>query len=122
MIVLGILILSIIVVYFSALDRENTLAYDNAVGYIVEPVAKLFNSISIGTGDFFGYFKDKKDLINENQKLDNKVMELEHGNSKLKSLEIENERLRSLLKFKEQNPEHKLSACMVISKDTSNPT
>lgn len=120
MIVLGILILSIIVVYFSALDRENTLAYDNAVGYIVEPVAKLFNSISIGTGDFFGYFKDKKDLINENQKLDNKVMELEHGNSKLKSLEIENERLRSLLKFKEQNPEHKLSACMVISKDTSN--
>ena len=120
MIVLGILILSIIVVYFSALDRENTLAYDNAVGYIVEPVAKLFNTVSVGTGDFFHYFKDKKNLVNENQKLDNKVMELEHDNSKLKSLEIENERLRSLLKFKEQNPEHKLSACTIISKDTSN--
>ncbi|MBE7020780.1 MAG: rod shape-determining protein MreC [Ruminococcaceae bacterium] len=120
MIVLGILILSIVVVYFSALDRENTLAYDNAVGYIVEPVAKLFNSVAVGTSDFFTYFKDKKDLVNENQKLDNKLMELEHNNSKLKSLEIENERLRSLLKFKEQNPEHKLSACTVISKDTSN--
>ena len=119
-IVIAILIISVVVVYFSAIDRENTLAYDNAVGYIVEPVAKLFNTVSVGTGDFFHYFKDKKNLVNENQKLDNKVMELEHDNSKLKSLEIENERLRSLLKFKEQNPEHKLSACTVISKDTSN--
>lgn len=119
-IIIAILIISVVVVYFSAIDRENTLAYDNAVGYIVEPVAKLFNTISNKTSDFFCYFKDKKDLVNKNNELDHKVMELEHLNSKLSSLEIENERLRSLLNFKEQNPEYNLSACTVISKDTSN--
>lgn len=119
-IVIAILIISIVVVYFSALNRENTLAYDNAVGYIVEPVSKLFNSIAVKTGDFFGYFKDKKELINKNQELDNRVMKLEHENSSLQALEIENERLRGLLNFKEQNPQFALEACTVISKDTSN--
>lgn len=119
-IVIAILIISIIAIYFSALDRENTLGYDNAVGYIVEPVAKLFNTVSNSVSDFFQYFYDKKELVNKNNELDNKVMELEHNNSKLQSLEIENERLRGLLNFKEQHPEYKLSACTVISKDTSN--
>ena len=120
LIVTAILIISIIAVYFSALDRENTLAYDNAVGYIVEPVAKLFNAVSNKTSDFFEYFSNKKLMVNKNYELDNRVMELEHENSKLKALEIENERLRNLLNFKEQNPDFKLSACTVISKDTSN--
>lgn len=119
-IVTAILLISIIVVYFSALDRENTLAYDNAVGYIVEPVVKLFGAVSEKTGDFFDYFANKKLLVNKNQELDNRVMQLEHANSKLHSLEIENERLRNLLEFKKQNPEFNLSACTVISKDTSN--
>lgn len=119
-IVILILIVSVVTFYFSAIDRENTLAYDNAVGYIVEPVIKLFNTISNKTSDFFDYFKEKKELVNKNHELDHKVMELEHSNSKLQSLEIENERLRSLLNFKDQNPEFKLCACTVISKDTSN--
>lgn len=120
LIVTAILIVSIIIVYFSAVDRENTLAYDNAVGYIVEPVATLFEAVSNKVSDFFDYFTNKKMLVNKYQELDNKVMELEHTNSKLQSLEIENERLRGLLNFKEQNPDFKLSACTVISKDTSN--
>lgn len=119
-IVIAILLISVIVVYFSALDRENTLAYDNAVGYIVEPVAKLFDTVYGKVTDFFQYFADKKEIVNKNQELDNKVMTLEHENSKLQSLEIENERLRSLLGFKDKNPQFKLSACRVISKDTSN--
>ena len=119
-VVIAIFIISVIVVYFSALNRENTLAYDNAVGYIVEPIAKLFNSVTDKTTDFFNYFADKKALVNKNQELDNRVMKLEHTNSKLQSLEIENERLRALLKFKNSNPDFELSACTVISKDTSN--
>ena len=119
-IVIGILIVSIVIIYFSALDRENTALYDNAVGYIVAPVADLFSTVSESTGEFFKYFSDKKELVNKNQELDNKVMELEHENAKLISLEIENERLRSMLNYKEQHPEYSLTTCTVISKDSSN--
>jgi len=120
LIVLSILIVSIVVVYFSALDRENTDTYDNIVGYVVAPVSKVFTSLSNSFNDFFEYFKDKKELVRINQKLEIKLTELEHKNSKLESLEIENERLRSLLNFKDKNPELNLTACKVISKDSSN--
>lgn len=119
-IVIGILVISIIAVYFSAVDRENTLAYDNAAGFIVEPFVKVFSYVKNGTSDFFDYFKDKKELVNKNYELDNRVMELEHQNSKLEALELENERLRSMLEFKEKNPQFELAASTVISKDTSN--
>ena len=112
--------MSIVVVYFSALDRENTDTYDNIVGYVVAPVSKVFTSLSNSFNDFFEYFKDKKELVRINQKLEIKLTELEHKNSKLESLEIENERLRSLLNFKDKNPELNLTACKVISKDSSN--
>ncbi len=120
LIVLSILIVSIVIVYFSALDRENTDTYDNIVGYVVAPVSKVFTSLSNSFNDFFEYFKDKKELVRVNQKLEIKLTELEHKNSKLESLEIENERLRSLLNFKDKNPELNLTACKVISKDSSN--
>jgi rod shape-determining protein MreC len=120
LIVIGILLVSVVIVCISAADRENTSAYDNAAGFIVEPVCKVFAHITNSTSDFFGYFKDKKDLINSNYELENKVMKLEHENSKLKALEIENERLRGMLEFKEKNPQFKLAAATVISKDNSN--
>ena len=120
LIVIGILIISVITVYFSAADRENTLAYDNAAGFIVEPFIKVFSYAKNGTSDFFNYFKDKKELVNKNYELDNRVMKLEHEKSKLEALELENDRLRSMLDFKEKNPQFKLSASTVISKDTSN--
>lgn len=119
-IVIGILIISVIAVYFSAADRENTLAYDNAVGFIVKPITKAFAYIANGTADFFQYFSDKKELVNKNYELDNRIMKLEHENSKLKALEIENERLRGMLGFKENNPQFTLVTSAVISKDTSN--
>ena len=120
LIVLSILIVSIVVVYFSALDRENTDTYDNIVGYVVAPVSKVFTSLSNSFNDFFEYFKDKKELVRINQKLEIKLTELEHKNSKLESLEIENERLRSLLNFKDKNPELNLTACKVICRNSSN--
>lgn len=119
-IVIGILVISLITVYFSAVDRENTLAYDNAVGFIIEPISKVFTYVANGTSDFFSYFSNKKELINKNYELDNRVMKLEHENSKLEALETENERLRSMLEFKNKNPQFNLEASVVISKDTSN--
>jgi len=119
-IVIGILVISIITVYFSAVDRENTLAYDNAVGFIIEPISKVFTYVANSTSDFFSYFKNKKEIINKNYELDNRVMKLEHENSKLEALETENERLRSMLDFKNKNPQLDLEASIVISKDTSN--
>ena len=120
LIVLCILIVSVVVVYFSAVDRENTATYDNVVGYFVAPANHFFTTIQESTSDFFNYFKSKQDLINENQKLDSKVAKLEHENSKLESLNIENERLRGMLNFKDSHPDLELSACKVISKDSSN--
>ena len=119
-IVTAILIISIFTVYISSINRENTLPYDNVVGFIMEPAAKFFSAVSSGVNDFFEYFKDKKKLVNKNYELDNRVMQLEHENSKLEALEIENERLRGMLDFKDKNPQFDLIASTVISKDTSN--
>lgn len=115
-----IIVISLAVVYFSALNRENTLTYDSAVGFIAKPVMQLFGGVSEEVSDFLSYFKNKKDIMNKNYELDNKLMELERENSKLKSLENENERLRNMLEFKDKNPGFNLLAGKVISKDTSN--
>lgn len=115
-----IIVLALITVYLSAINRNNTRFADSVVGAVVEPVNSFFGNVSRSVSGFFDYFENKKELINKNSEMDNKILELERENSKLKAYENENERLRAMLEFKEKNPQFSMTAAEVVSKDTSN--
>lgn len=90
------------------------------MGAVVKPVNAFFGNIARGVSGFFDYFANKKELINENKSMDNKILELEKENSELKAYALENERLRAMLEFKDKNPQFSLAAAEIISKDNSN--
>ena len=119
-IVVLIVLVLLVAIYFSAVNRENTLFYDNAVSFVSRPVSQFMTFVGNKFGDFFDYFKDKKRLVEENVALTDQVTELEHKNAQLSSYEAENERLRNMLDLKGKNPQFDLIASSVISKDNSN--
>lgn len=116
----AILIIAVIAVYFSAVNINSARHADSAVGFVVKPVSNFFGGITRGVTGFFDYFANKKNLVSENKSLNTKILELEKANSELKAYETENERLRGMLEFKEQNPQFAMTAAEIISKDTSN--
>ena len=115
-----ILVIALITVYFSAINRNNARGLDGIVGFVVEPVSNFFGFVSEKTAGFFEYFGNKKALMSENRALKEKVLSLEQEISALKSYEYENERLRKMLDFREQKPEFSTVAAKVVSKDNSN--
>jgi len=115
-----IIVIALISVYLSSVNINSARHADSAVGAVVKPASTLFGGITRSVTGFFDYFKNKKNLVSENKKLDARVLELEKENSTLKAYESENERLRSMLEFKEKNPGFKMTAAEIISKDISN--
>ncbi len=120
LIIVSVVLLLLVIIYFSAINRENTLAYDNAVSFVTRPVSQFMTFIDNQLSDFFDYFRDKKQLAEDNVELERKVTQLEYKNAELSSYEAENERLRSMLDLKDKNPQFELIAATVISKDNSN--
>lgn len=115
-----IIVVALLTVYLSAINRNNTRFADSVVGAVVEPVNSFFGDISRGVSGFFDYFKNKKELVIQNDEKDDKILELERENSQLKAYRNENERLRALLDFKARNPQFSLTSAEIVSKDTSN--
>ena len=115
-----VIVLSLVAIYFSAVNRNNTRFTDSVVGAVVKPVNNFFGGITRGVSGFFDYFQNKKDLTNENNEMKNKILALEKENSELKAYALENERLRGMLEFKDKNPQFSLTAAEIVSKDNSN--
>lgn len=115
-----ITVVALVFVYVSAVNRNNARGVDGIVGFVVEPVSNFFGYVSEKTSGFFEYFSNKKVILSENRELKEKVLGLEKEISTLKAYEYENERLRNMLKFKEQNPRFSTVAARVVSRDNSN--
>lgn len=95
----------ILFIAFTAGGRTRPTVIEGALGTVINPIQNVFYSV----GEFFsGSFESLfqiKGLKKENETLQADVAKLQEENRKLIQLASENNRLRSLLGFKETNEE-----------------
>jgi rod shape-determining protein MreC len=96
-------IILVIVISLTAAGRTRPTAVEGALGTVINPIQNVFHSI----GEFFsGSFESLfqiRGLKQENDSLKDEVEKLREDNRKLIQLASENNRLRSLLGFKDTN-------------------
>lgn len=103
-----VVITSIILIIFAAFTstgRTRPTPIEGVLGTVINPIQNTFYSV----GEFFSNSLDSifhlKTLKTENETLKDQVSKLQEQNRKLIQLAAENNRLRSLLGFKETNEE-----------------
>lgn len=96
-------VILILLVAFTAGGRTRPTAVEGVLGTVINPIQNAFYSV----GEFFsGSFESLfqiKGLKKENESLKSELAKLQEQNRKLIQLAAENNRLRSLLGFKETN-------------------
>ena len=120
LIILIFVLVAAILMIASAYNRSNVGWIDNLVTVTVKPISRLFSIMAASVGDFFDYFKSKKELTQSVSELTYKNNILEQKNASLSSLETENKRLRELLDLKEKYPQFQTKAASVIARDGDN--
>lgn len=120
---ISVIIITIFLIAAIALTsqgRTRPTAFESIFGRILTPVQKVFYS----SGEFFkNTFKslyDLRNLKNENEALEAEVQELREQNRQLIQMALENNRLRSLLEFKDANSQYDYIGASVTGKDPGN--
>ncbi|MCX7923842.1 MAG: rod shape-determining protein MreC [Clostridia bacterium] len=113
-----ILMLVVIGVTSSRVSQLNWL--NNIISVPLSPVQKFFSYSSQKIEGGFGYFKDVKQVKNENEELKNKISLLEKENRELLRYRVENKELREVLDLKDQFNDYEMVGANVIAKDPGN--
>lgn len=118
--VIVISILLIVMIAFTSQGRTRPAAIEGVLGRIITPVQRVFYS----SGEFFkNTFKSLYDLRNlktENEALKAEMEKLKEQNMQLIQMALENNRLRTLLDFKEANTQFNYIGASVTGRDPGN--
>lgn len=118
--VIIISILLIVAIVFTSQGRTRPTATEGIIGRVITPVQRVFYS----SGEFFkNTFKslyELRDLKTKNEALEAELEELKDQNRQLIQMALENNRLRSLLEFKESNTQFNYIGAGVTGRDTGN--
>jgi len=115
MLIATTVILVLIVVSGASSKRRKASVAEEVVGGVIAPVQDGVSSVSGSTKGFFNYLRNMKGYEEENQKLRDRVAQLEDKLRKTESLKNENERLRGLLELKQAETEYNTVAADVIA-------
>lgn len=116
--IMTILCISMILLTFTNLFPSQTIR--QVTGYAIVPFQNGINIVGNWLGDIGDGFKDKAELVEENEELQKKVDELTAENSQLIQNQYELDRLQQLYSLDQQYTEYKKVAAQVISKDPGN--
>lgn len=89
--------------------------FQSVLGPIERAVSGLFN----GIGDLFGAVRDLRDLRDRNADLERQNQDLLTEIASLRGLQNENQILRQLLNFTQENPQYQYQTAAVIGRDPS---
>lgn len=118
-----VIVLSIIFVVFiglTASKRDNVSIFEGVVGSVLEPVQKYLYIGGERINNFFSFVGNLSSISQENEELKAKNTELEQ---KLVNYDVtlaENQRLRDMLDFKNENKSYSYLGANVIGKGTGN--
>lgn len=110
-----VLFVTLIILLIITAGTNNISGVSSIVGGVLEPVQGVFYSVTSGIIGFFDGFTTDAELEAENKLLQEQVIELNAELAELKEARQENERLRELLAYKEDNPKLETITARVTS-------
>ena len=93
---------------------KDTKGLESNAGELLNPMQKIIYNINNGAKNFVDFFLNFSEVKNTNAELVKENNELKNELAKYSNLKEENERLRSLLEFKEENGEYTYLATNII--------
>jgi len=112
------ILLLVILALFSSGERRASLA-ENIVGGVLEPVQEFADSSSRAIVEFVKRLFKQSDLDKQLEQASLQLERYKQSQSSMEELELENERLKALLKFVESNPENSYITAGIIAKSQS---
>ena len=120
---LGLLITTLTIILSMAFfdsTREKVPFVEDVVSVVVTPIQKLFSYIGYSITGTTSKFQSSKSLRQLNDELSSEVKKLNKELIELEELRNENERLRKLLSYNEQNPQREHISAEIIAKAPNN--
>lgn len=99
---------------------QNMSGGESVIGSILMPVQSGIYSVTDSIGNFFSRVFTPSDLAEENKTLREEIAQYKSDLNTLEELKKENERLKELLVFKDENIEYTIVTAKVTGKDSSN--
>lgn len=99
---------------------RNITPIESALGSILSPVQKVFNSIGNNVSNFFASIKEIGTLRAKNASLEKEIVKLSRDNIMLQEYINENNRLRNILNFRDNNTNITAQPANIISKNPGN--
>ncbi|MBZ4652895.1 MAG: rod shape-determining protein MreC [Peptococcaceae bacterium] len=107
--------------HITGFDRTTLSPVERVVREVVAPVQSGVTAVTKSISNFFAYFSDNKTLREQNEELSKKIAAQEAEIHRLKEQEMENERLKKLLNYKEEKTNnYQLELAKVIGRDPGN--
>ena len=115
-----LIILTLAALILLALHEGGQLQpVEDAAQTVFGPVERAVSGLFNGIGDLFSAVRDLRELRDRNAQLEKANQDLLTENARLKGLQGENEALRALLNFTQENPTYQYRAAAVIGRDPS---
>ena len=99
---------------------QNMSGGESIIGSLLMPVQSGVYSVTDAVGNFFERVFAPSDLREENKALREELAQYKNELNTLEELKKENERLKELLVFKDENTEYTIISARVTGKDSSN--
>lgn len=117
MIVALIAIILLVLITFTAHGRESLTKGESFLSKAVAPIQRTLYSGTQYIKNFFGSIIEIGGLRDTNEKLEEEINELKKKQVELDTLKSENERLKKLLNFQQENPQYDYIAADIVSID-----
>ena len=116
LIIVIIIAILLCLIFATSGDREVT-GPESVTGAVVTPVSSFFSVVFNGVSDFFGDLFNSTDVDEENAVLKERIKQLESEAQLTNELKTENERLREIAGYIEDNEETEMITARVVGKN-----
>ncbi|MDR1530849.1 MAG: rod shape-determining protein MreC [Clostridiales bacterium] len=118
--IVGIIILCVLAMWFTAMSRLRPSFLENALGFVLAPAQKAATNASEWVSDKVLFFTRIGEIERENALLRAEVDMLRMESSKLALLETDNKRLSDILQISQKYAQYPQTGAQVIAKDSGN--
>ena len=118
-VILAVIALIVLMVYTEA-GKEKASMIENAMGQALLPLQKGLYSVSQYVYNFFSDIGERRNMIRNYEDLQTRLADLEMELIRLEELEKQNERLKKLASFVDENKDMVVTGATVIAKNPGN--
>ncbi|MGI5852085.1 MAG: rod shape-determining protein MreC [Caldicoprobacterales bacterium] len=118
-VILAVIALIVLMVYTEA-GKEKASMIENAMGQALLPLQKGLYSVSQYVYNFFSDIGERRNMIRDYEDLQTRLADLEMELIRLEELEKQNERLKKLASFVDENKDMVVTGATVIANNPGN--